>query len=76
MNFGETVEKLCIANIKLFNLCDMKTKMAKNPGDFTKEELVRVMEQDISLCKERARLKNELNRLVGLEAEEVKRYGE
>ncbi len=76
MNLGEAVEKLCIANIKLYNLCDLKASMASSPGDYTKEQLVRVMEQDIKLCEERARLKNAINKTVGIESEEIKRYGE
>lgn len=75
MNLGEMVEKLCIANIKLYNLCDLKTDMSKNPADYTKEQLVTLMEQDIQLCKERAKLKNIINKSVGIEGEEIKRYG-
>lgn len=75
MSLGELVEKLCIANIKLYNLCDLKAEMAKNPSSYTKEELACVMEQDIMLCKERARLKNEINKIAGLDVEEIKNYG-
>lgn len=76
MNLGELVEKLAIANIKLYNLCDLKTDMSKNPADYTKEQLVTLMEQDIKLCKERAKLKNAINKTVGLDGDEIKRYGE
>lgn len=74
---GEMIEKLCIANIKLFKLCDKKSDMAKNPGDYTKAEMVRVMRQDIELCKQRGKLKSEIDRvLMGGDAiEEIKNYG-
>lgn len=75
-NIGELVEKLAIANIKLFQVCDQKADMARNPADFSKEEMASVMAKDIELCKERARLKNEINRAFDSSiAIEVKDYG-
>ena len=75
MNLGEIIEKLCIANIKLYNICDKKAEAARNPGDFTKQELVEIMAQDIKLCRERANLKNAINKATGMDvSDEVKLY--
>ena len=80
---GELIEKLAIANIKLFKVCDDKAKIATNPADFSKTEIVEVIKKDIELCRQRARLKNAiddaLNRSI-MEGElsvieEVKQYG-
>lgn len=77
MNLGELVEKLAIANIKLFQLCDKKADAAKNPANYTKQELVDLCANDIALCKERARLKNAINKVAGVDiAEEIKGYGD
>ncbi len=76
-SLGELVEKLTIANIKLYNLCDRKALAANNPGDFSKEELAAIMRKDIELCKERALLKNAINKVAGIPStEEIKSYGE
>lgn len=80
---GELIEKLCIANIKLFKVCDDKAKIADNPADFSKTEIVEVMRKDINLCKQRAQLKNAIDRTVAHSImkgelsviEEVKQYG-
>ena len=75
-NLGELVEKLCIANIKLYNICEKKTQAAENPAGFSKDELIEIMRQDISLCRDRAALKNAINKTAGMNvAEEIKRYG-
>ena len=74
MNLGELIEKLCIANIKLYNICDLQVAMSKNPADYTKEEIVQAMEKDIILCRERAQLKNTINTTMGFKGEEVKMY--
>lgn len=76
MSPGEVVEKLCIANIKLFMLCDKKDAIVKNPGNYPKGELVKVMKQDVALCKERAHLKNQINKLFGNDIQEIKNYGD
>ena len=80
---GELIEKLSIANIKLFKVCDDKAKIATNPGDFSKAEIVEVVRKDIQLCQQRAKLKNAID--VALNdsimkgelsvVEEVKQYG-
>lgn len=80
---GELIEKLSIANIKLFKVCDDKAKIAASPGDFSKSEIVAVISKDINLCKQRAKLKNAIDQVInrsimdgGLSSvEEVKQYG-
>lgn len=76
MKIGELIEKLAIANIKLFNVCDEKANAAADPSAYSKEQLVDLMKKDIALCKERASLKSELDRLLGDGGVEVKMYGD
>lgn len=80
---GELIEKLAIANIKLFEICDKKADIAKDPSQFSKAEMVEVMRKDIELCKQRAALKTAIDKKLN-EAiitngasviEEVKNYG-
>lgn len=77
MKAGELVEKLQIANQKLFQLCDRKDDAAKNPDKYTKEDLISMATKDIELCKERAAIKSEINKIIHGEKsyEEVKNYG-
>lgn len=71
-NVADLIDKLSIVNVKLFFVCDKKA----NPDSLSKEELVKLMKQDVSLCAERSRLKNEINKLLGSKVpEEVKNYG-
>lgn len=80
---GELIEKLSIANTKLFTICDKKADMAKNPDDYSKQEMADVMRKDIELCKQRASLKNAIDAAInqaiikgGVSAvSEVKDYG-
>jgi len=74
---SELIEKLCIANIKLFQLCDKKADMAKSPADYSKADMAKVMRQDIELCKLRGQLKSQIDRLISPEVaiEEIKNYG-
>lgn len=74
-NIGELIEKLCIANIKLYMLCDKKVDMAADPLKYSKEEIAALLSKDIALCKERASLKSEINKILGAGGEEVKMYG-
>jgi hypothetical protein len=65
-------------------LCNKKDDVVKNPGSFSKEELVNLIAQDISLCKTRANLKNQIDQAInssiingGISSvEEVKNYGQ
>lgn len=75
IDIGEVVEKLAIANIKLYNICDEKADASRNPDKYTKEDLVRIMAQDIALCKERANLKNAIRTFHGQGLSEIKSYG-
>lgn len=80
---GQLIEELCIANIKLFNCCNMKVEITTRPENFTKKEMVENAQSDISLCKRRAQLKtaidNALNSAIlsgGMEViDEIKQYG-
>ena len=80
---GELIEKLCIANAKLFKVCDDKAKVVASPGDFSKAEIVEIMSKDLSLCKQRAKLKNAIDNVITRSIidgelstiEEVKSYG-
>jgi len=58
---GELIEKLTIANIKLYMLCDKKADMAKNPEAYTKKQMAEVMDADIQLCKQRGSLKKQID---------------
>lgn len=83
MRISQLIEELCISNIKLYNCCDVKARIAANPSDFTKKQIVENARKDIELCKRRGQLKTsidkELNRAILLGEtsviDEVKRYG-
>lgn len=80
---GQLIEELCIANIKLFNVCDRKAEIAMRPADFSKKDCVENARQDIALCKRRAQLKSAIDKALHdaiisgdtLVIEEVKQYG-
>ena len=75
-DLGELIEKLCVANIKLFKVCDMKAAMSENPGKFSKQEILDNMAADIYLCTLRASLKNKINAVLGnIVPREIKNYG-
>lgn len=71
-NIGELFEKLAIANIKLFEVCDQKTRAAS----MTQEELQEMARKDVALCRERAALKTKINKLLGFDHTEIKSYGD
>lgn len=80
---GELIEKLIIANVKLYNICDEKSRMADSPENYTKSDMARVMGADIELCKQRAALKRKIDAEVNSAIidgrtdviDEVKNYG-
>jgi hypothetical protein len=74
-NIAEDIEKLVIANIKLYMVCEEKGKVAAGK-DLTKEQLENIIKQDIALCQQRGALKNAINRALGQRPQEVKRYGQ
>lgn len=80
---GEFVEKLSIANIKLYEVCDKKADIVKDPSKYSKDEIVEVLRKDIELCKQRAMLKNAIDNKISQAimsgsssvVNEVKNYG-
>ena len=79
-DFGDIVERLAVANIKLYMVCEEKERLSKMKPS-SKEEASRLsekmriaMEQDVALCRLRGRLKNMLNQAVGGPFD-VKNYG-
>ena len=80
---GQLIEELCVANIKLYMVCEKKINAVKNPGNYTKKDLLEIQEQDIALCRRRAQLKSKIDQAIAraiIEGEadtieEVKRYG-
>lgn len=80
---GQLIEELCIANIKLFNACDMKAAIAAKPAEFTKKDCVENARRDIELCKRRAQLKTAIDKALNdailsgdtCVIDEVKQYG-
>lgn len=61
---GELIEKLVIANIKLYHLKDKQAEAVKeiaNPHKPT-EHYLDLLKQDIELCQARARLRREIDR--------------
>lgn len=75
-NLGELIEKLSIANTKLFKEKDWQQDVVFGKIEVTKEELIKSLEKDINLCQERARLKNEINKATNnLQINEIKNYG-
>lgn len=71
-NLGALIDALCICNNKLFEVCSKKA----NCDSMSESELRELCRKDIALCKERAMLKNEINKLFHGSAanEEVKNY--
>lgn len=80
---GQLIEELCVANIKLFNVCDIKAAIAAKPGDYSKKDCVENARRDIALCKRRAQLKNAIDQALNAAIisgetsviDEVKQYG-
>jgi hypothetical protein len=77
VKFGQYSEDLCIANLKLFKVCDLKDKIAKGEIECSNEQKELLLKQDIELCKTRAHLKSELDKIImGYKAIfEAKNYG-
>lgn len=83
MSIGQLIEDLCIANVKLYEICDMKKDIADNPENYTKRQMADVMAKDIQLCQRRAQLKTSIDRTLESAiidgrldvVDEVKSYG-
>ena len=75
-SLGELIDKLAIANTKLFEVCRLKNEIAQFPARFSKMETIKNAEADIELCKQRAKLKGDIDRiLMGKYAiKEIKNY--
>ncbi len=70
---GELIERLCIANMKLWAVCDKKA----NAANMTQEDLRVLVADDLNLCKSRAAIRAEINRRLGTTSgETVKHYAE
>ena len=74
VDVADLIEKLVVANHKLFVGCDKKAAMADRPGDRSPEEIAENMRQDIALCNLRGSLKNQINQALGC-TQDVKIYG-
>ncbi len=70
---GELIERLMIANMKLWAVCDKKA----NAANMTQEDLRVLVADDLNLCKSRAAIRAEINRRLGSDSgETVKHYAE
>lgn len=56
--FSELIDKLSIVNVKLYMV---KEKQSQVTDGTPKEELKKLIDQDLSLCRERSVLKKEIN---------------
>ncbi len=57
-SFSELVDKLSIVNVKLYMV---KEKQSNIKTSTSKEELKSLIDQDISLCRQRSTLKKEID---------------
>lgn len=76
MNIAEDIARLAIAECKLYHVCEKKALVASGKLNLTKEELEDLMRQDIDLCRQRGELKNSINKALGQNIQEIKRYGQ
>lgn len=76
---SELIDKLSIVNVKLYMT---KEAQSKTTEETSKEELKRLIDQDLSLCRERSVLKKEINTAISnavktgsvAQLQEVKQY--
>ncbi len=70
---GELIERLMIANMKLWAVCDKKA----NAANMSQEDLRVLVSDDLNLCKSRAAIRAEINKRLGgvVSGESVKSYG-
>lgn len=74
ITLGDLIDRLSICNCKLYEVCAKKKEAGEFPHRFSKTDIEQLLAKDISLCKERSQLKNEINKLFGKFVEEVKLY--
>ena len=69
---GELIERLMIANLKLWAVCDKKA----NAANMSQEDLRVLVSDDLNLCKSRAAIRAEINKRLGsvVSGETVKHY--
>lgn len=78
---AELIERLVVANIKLYHVCDQKAGIAKNgyvgSSPMDAQYMTSVAQADIALCRSRAAIRAELNQRLGcpVAGESVKAYG-
>lgn len=70
MGVAELIEGLIVANAKLYELCSKKSRAA----EMTEAELRELVSQDLELCRQRSRLRAEINRRLGSAGDSVKTY--
>ncbi len=76
VNTAEDIARLAIAECKLYHVCEKKALVADGKLNLSKEALEDLMRQDIDLCRQRGELKNAINKALGQQAQETKRYGQ
>jgi hypothetical protein len=82
-DIGELLDKLVIVNKKLYEVCNKKADMVKDPSLYTKMDAINLLANDLELCKTRAALKNQIKQTIddGIrnghldKLNEVKAYG-
>ena len=81
VDVADLVEKLGIANLKLYEVCNKKAELGRQPTPQSQLETevfaqasAENMRQDVELCKLRASLKNQINAAFGF-VQDVKLYG-
>jgi hypothetical protein len=67
---AELIEMLAVANCKLFRVCEDKEKA----DQLTEAELKELVKKDLELCRQRSRLRAEINRRLGSAGDSVKTY--
>lgn len=71
MDPADLIEKLIVANIKLYLVKDAQQRALKE-GDPLRD----LVQKDLDLCRLRGQLKNALNQALGSHTADVKMYGE
>jgi hypothetical protein len=58
---GKLVDELSICNAKLYAICDKKADAVKDPGRYTKKQLIEIIAGDLAMCRERSRLRQAID---------------
>jgi hypothetical protein len=70
VGIAELIESLVVANSKLYEICGKKAFA----DTMTEAELKELVSQDLELCRQRSRLRAEINRRLGSACDSVKTY--